>query len=181
MSTIEQHIEQWARQKRQTLSMTEQEGVRIWNVIQSQIILEDVPRTGLWSSITSFSAGWRWSLVPAIATVFMMMAVIHEGNGNISTPDPLQIETVSMNAAIVPSSGAEGSSATSESVADNAVLVDRASTIRTPSARRVSGKRIVATRDQTVFVAWATSVYGPGGNYTIESGQNPWGKSVYTE
>lgn len=181
MSTIEQHIEQWAQEKRQTLSMTEQESVRIWNVIQSEMTHEYAPKVTFWSVIRSVSVGWRWSLVPAMAAVFMMMAVMQEGNGNIGTPEPLQIETIGMNTTPAPSSSMEGNVVTPEPVKKNNILVDRASTIRTPSDRRVSRQRVVATREQTVFVAWGTSVYGPGGNYTIESGQNPWGKSVYNE
>ncbi len=60
MPTIEHFIQEWASQKRQTLSMTEQESVRIWNSVLLK--LESEPVSVVVAQPTGVSV-WLHSLV----------------------------------------------------------------------------------------------------------------------
>ncbi len=146
MRTIEHSIEQWAQEKLKTLSMTEQESVRIWNVIQSQFALQTTtvvihePTTAMaW-----VQSMMRWSLIPVAAMALLVVTtVVEENNDTTNNPQPLPI--VSMNQKI------------EEEQPD--IVVD----VRiVQSSRRLTRKSaLYAGRNQTVFVAWGESIFTP--------------------
>lgn len=170
MTTIEHAIQQWAFEKRKTLFMTEQESVRIWNVIQSQLGTESLGATATtsvrWGSwVPTFV---RWSLVPAMAVILLTVVVTTEGNGVFV---PSESVTDIANTATAPEPAP---------VADVAVApspeIPLRSTIAVAPVRKV-----YAGRNQSVFVAWAPSVYGPGSTNSIENSQNIRAKSVFSD
>lgn len=182
MATIERLVEIWAEEERKNLAMTEQERVRIWNMIEMRLD-EVIPQPTVTSINTDrYWIRWmRWSMVPAMAAVFMMMAVMQEGNGNMGALESLPSETVSMNTTLEPSSMID--TVATQPVAEVKAVTPRVSTIRAPS-RRSAAPRIVAARGQSVFVAWGSSVYGPGGNVVTAdqtTNQNPWASSVFSD
>lgn len=175
MATVEQLLQQWAQEERKNLAMTEQESVRIWNRIEMHmdefVVKEAQPVVS--TSVSRWAFWMRWSLVPAMAAVFMMMAVLHEGNGNVGEPTVIPANPAATVVATAPM----------VTVAPEEVVLE-ATTIRAPSVRGSSTRHIFASRGQSVFVAWGTSVYGPGENVVTVSqtnSKNPWASSVFSD
>jgi len=174
MSTIEYSIEQWAALKRQDLSMSEQESVRIWNTVLSTleqgrvpVVVGESPRSTDWKQTLM-----RWSIIPVAAMALLVITTTVEKSSDVPTsPQPLPVvlndrknDGAALNVVDVKNSDAPNKN------------------VRTVVFKRrvlVAKRELYASRDQSVFAAWGESVFSPQ-QASTHSGQ-VFGTSVFSE
>lgn len=176
MATIEHFVEQWAQEKRKILSMTDQESVRIWNVIQSKLeipVISDqksVIKEHRWSFGLNHVM-LRWSIIPVAAMALLIITTTVEKSSDIPTiPQTLPVVLNDKKIDIEPL---------------NVVEVQNGDTgfkkVRTVALKRqtVEKRELYASRGQSVFVTWGTSVFSPE-QASTRSGE-VLGTSVFSE
>lgn len=150
--------------------------IRIWNTIQMRLDEQTVAAAPI---ITNHRTHWlRWSfLVPAVATMVLALAVGRDGDVARQEANPTTIAQNAVTTQQNETMGPEGV----ESPLTAAVSARPQTPDRNPSTTTSVPRRIVASRGQSVFVAWGVSVYGPqNADPSAESdSRSLWAPSVY--
>ncbi|MBI5134754.1 hypothetical protein HZA86_00760 [Candidatus Uhrbacteria bacterium] len=168
---MEQLLQQWGQQERNRylVDLDASTSIRVWNAVQARLSAQALP-----NPVTIRHSVWaRWTfLVPAFATMALVLFVTREGQQQM----PVSQEPPMVVAQNLPSIALEKEpSASQEFPLEPEVVPSSTETARSNT------RTIIASRGQSVFVAWGVSVYGPQ-NATGSQEVNPqslWAQSVY--
>lgn len=180
MATIEQILQEWGTQERARLDATLDESakIRIWNLIQAKMALAEIHHRQLAGSRTLrenqqskisnlklwdfvFGRAFRYSLVPVVAVLLLVVSMNSDGDLGVQAPvdnQQLQQVVVENNTNIVAPQQVVVGGNDLESANSRQEVNIAPRTYTTPAPQQ----HVIAGRNQSVFVAWnwGVSVYG---------------------